>query len=208
MSPEDPRHGTEAGCKAHYRSGERPCDPCLDAHRRRNIMRRLYPHKRPSIGSQRRIRALQAIGYGRDRIAKEIGWNDGGAMTHLLRSESLLATTAERISDVYERLSMTVPEGAGPSRARTWARRHGYAPPLAWDDIDDPDELPNLGGIDNEVDTVLIARILAHDASLARVATPAERRAVVAAWPHSLADLERMTGWRADRYVVREDGAA
>jgi hypothetical protein len=28
MTPDDPRHGTRAGCIAHRKDGERPCDPC------------------------------------------------------------------------------------------------------------------------------------------------------------------------------------
>lgn len=143
MRADDPRHGTEAGCREHYRHKQKPCDPCLEAHRRRNIMRRLYPHKRPSLGSRRRIQALQAIGYGRDRIARELGYRNGGSIAYLMKSDSLLAGTAERISDTYERLCMTVPQGVGPSRARTWAKRHGFIPPLAWTDIDDPDEVPD-----------------------------------------------------------------
>lgn len=147
MSPEDPRHGSEAGCREHYRQDEKPCQPCLDAHSRRNNLRKLYPHKRPSIGSQRRIQALQAIGYGRDRIARELGYHNAGSLTYLMRSETMLATTAERIADVYDRLSMSLPQGTGTNRVRTWAKRHGFAPPLAWDDdaIDDPAATPHVG---------------------------------------------------------------
>lgn len=143
MDADDPRHGTEAGCREHYRQGTSPCAPCLDAHRRRNTLRLLYPHKCPALGSQRRIQALQAIGYGRDRIAQEMGYSDGGSIAYLMQADSLLVTTAAKVAEVYDRLSMVVPIGAGPSRARTWARRHRYAPPLAWDDIDDPDEQPD-----------------------------------------------------------------
>lgn len=136
MSPDDPRHGTEAGCREHYRRSTTPCAPCLEAHRRANIMRRLYPHKVTTLGARRRVQALQAIGYSRDRIAAELGYTSGGALTYIMQADTMLVTTATRIGNVYDRLSMTVPRGAGPSRARTWARRYGYAPPLAWDDID------------------------------------------------------------------------
>lgn len=208
MRLDDPRHGTEAGCREHYRQGERPCPPCLDAHRRRNIMRQLYPHKRPAIGSQRRIRALQAIGHGRQRIAEEIGWTDAGAMTYLMQADTLLATTAERIAEVYERLSMIVPEGAGPARARTWARRNGYAPPLAWNNIDDPEETPELGGTDDQVDHVVVDRLL----HLERVvSTRAEKVEAMTRWlalgraEKSLCDAH---GWAYGRYITREAGAA
>ena len=143
MKPDDPRHGTEAGCREHYRHGQKPCEPCLEAHRRRNIMRQLYPHKCPAIGSQRRIRALQALGHSRLQIARELGYSDNGSIAYIMRADTMLVVTAERIAEVYDRLCMTVPQGVGANRARTWARRYGYAPPLAWNDIDDPDEIPS-----------------------------------------------------------------
>ena len=144
MTPDDSRHGTEAGCREHYRHGEKPCDPCREAHRRRNIMRRLYPHKCPALGSQRRVQALQAIGYSRLRVARELGYSDNGSIAYLMRADAMLTSTAERIADVYDRLCMTIPDGAGATRARTWAQRHGYAPPLAWDN---PDTDPAPRGI-------------------------------------------------------------
>lgn len=41
MSPDDPRHGTNAGCVAHWRDGGRPCDPCRDAAMRAKKRRQL-----------------------------------------------------------------------------------------------------------------------------------------------------------------------
>ena len=44
-------------------------------------------------------------------------------------------------------------------RAARWAKSRGWAPPLAWDNIDDPTEQPNLGAtVDLEMDDVAIAR--------------------------------------------------
>ena len=60
----------------------------------------------------------------------------------------------------------------------------------------------------SDVDEVMVERILSGDFSNSRSATGPERRLVVAAWPATgrpLADLERGTGWKADRY--REDVA-
>lgn len=31
MSPDDPRHGSYRGSRAHQRDGEEPCDPCREA---------------------------------------------------------------------------------------------------------------------------------------------------------------------------------
>lgn len=212
MTPDDPRHGTVAGHIAHQREGGNYCQPCITAKARYDKRRKWdaangRSYTVPSLGARRRVQALQALGWSRQRIAEEAGWTSSGALRYVTRSDTMTRATFDRILAAYERLCMMRPDDMGADRARTWAKRHGYAPPLAWTDIDDPDELPDLGGIDTQVDPVVVARILAHDASLARAATVAERRAVVAAWPGSLNDLERLTGWRAGRYVVREDVA-
>ena len=147
MSPDDPRHGTERGHSVHTRNGVPTCAPCREAHRKMNILRKLYPDKYsrvPTTGARRRLQALQALGHGRDVLAIALGYTQAGGIAYILSAESKTVTQAthRRIADLYDRLSMTVPQGAGPSRARTWAKRHGFAPPLAWDNIDDPDETP------------------------------------------------------------------
>lgn len=219
MRADDPRHGTEAGCREHYRQGVEPCAPCLRAHRIANTLRRLYPHKTSALGSQRRIQALQAIGYSRDRIAHELGYSDGGAITYLMKADTMLIVTASRIREVYDRLSMHIPQGAGATRARTWAKRHGYPPPLAWDNIDDPDERPTPGyeprdlsdvRIADEYDEAVVLRCLGGDGAVAACATVAERIEVCRRWVESgrsINSLEGLTGWRGSRYY-RQGAAA
>lgn len=214
MTPDDPRHGTVAGHVAHQREGSDYCQPCITA-------KAMYDKRRvwdaangrtytvPSIGARRRIQALLAVGWSRPQVAREAGWESSGALRYVMRSDTMTRATHDRIAETYERLCMkTPPNEMVARRVKTWARKGGYAPPLAWDNIDDPNERPDLGSLDHDIDRVVVSRILAHDASLARTATVAERRAVVAAWPGSLAELERMTGWKADRYIDRKDGAA
>lgn len=41
MTPDDPRHGSQAGAVAHWRSGERPCGPCRDGALRAKKRRQL-----------------------------------------------------------------------------------------------------------------------------------------------------------------------
>lgn len=212
MTPDDPRHGTNAGYIAHRRENGVACDECKRGRatyqRRRNYDQQLgRPRIIPSIGVQRRVHALQRMGWSLRVIALECGWAVPQDLYYALHSPTCSRRTWLRVARTYERLCMTSPpRTSGSVRARNRAERLGYAPPLAWDNIDDPAEQPNLGGVDDAVDMVVVDRILAHDASLARTATTAERRAVVAAWPGSLAELERLTGWRADRYVERPDG--
>lgn len=212
MSPDDPRHGTNAGY----------CAGCRNACCRHGHMVWMKRYRMgvggmvPTLGSRRRVEALEAIGWSRAEISRQLG-RTREYIGHALRNEVVQQGTADAIAAIYDRLSMVVPLDApvrrkGETRkhdaTRTRAARRGFAPPLAWEDIDDPNEKPNLGGVDSEVDPVVVSRIIGHDASLARTATNAERRAVVAAWPGSLNDLERLTGWRADRYIDREEGAA
>lgn len=56
--------------------------------------------------------------------------------------------TAKAVLDTYRQMSMTLPALDGPreravaTRARAMAARNGWAPPLAWNNIDDPQEDP------------------------------------------------------------------
>lgn len=59
MSPDDPRHGTEAGYRAHYTHLEKPCPPCREAGRRRAQLNEAKRGARPwhrcdSCGKQTR----------------------------------------------------------------------------------------------------------------------------------------------------------
>lgn len=69
--------------------------------------------------------------------------------------------TVDRIAALFRRLAML----PGPSKvARTVARRNGWVPPLAWDDIDSPDATPCLDGSGVDVvDELLVERALAGD---------------------------------------------
>lgn len=214
MSPDDPRHGTNGGYLQHVFDKESACDPCRDAHNeaRRNLWRKRYVRGVDRLyidatGTARRIRALMALGWRYCDIDQAAGYDAKRATWahNLTTQERVHLDTAERVARIYDEMSMK----PGPSnRLRNLALKRGWAPPLAWDDIDDPAEVPDMGGVDSGIDPVVVSRIIGHDASLARTATNAERRAVVAAWPGSLNDLERLTGWRADRYIERPNEVA
>jgi hypothetical protein len=151
MSPDDPRHGTSAGYNAHYKTDLDPCEPCKAAKARYEKRRRHDTHLGaartvPSLGCQRRVRALQRLGWSLSAIAQEAGWNSPQALQYVMRSNSIYRESRDRICEVFERLAMKIPPAtSGSIRARNRAIRNGYAPPLAWDDIDDPDERPKLG---------------------------------------------------------------
>ena len=45
MTPDDPRHGTNAGYQTHWREGEQACEPCKAAKRRRQKLNRYDTHR-------------------------------------------------------------------------------------------------------------------------------------------------------------------
>lgn len=158
-----------------------------------------------------------ALGWSAPRIAAELD-TDPAWIRYLIHQSSLVsAATQAKVAAVYDRLSMRLPpsdtrgERQGSTRARNYAQAHGWLPPLAWDDIDhDPNPLP-ASPLHDLIDEVVVRRIVDGDAGLARDASPAERRAVVTAWAstgRSLSDLERLTGWKPERYSTPQTPAA
>ncbi len=98
-------------------------------------------------GTARRLQSLVSLvaaGYTQADLAGRLGISQANS-TALFHGQGLvLAATALRVADLYDRLSMT----AGPSHvARERARKLGWPPPLAWDDdtIDNLDAQPDIG---------------------------------------------------------------
>lgn len=213
MSPDDPRHGQRRGYYAHRRDGETACDACLRAAAAAQQKYELaWMHGKagrvPAVGTKRRLRALQAIGWTLTAIADEIGSQRSRVEKWASEDRTYVyTTTAARVAEVYERLCMRSPEGPWATRTRNMAAAKGYAPPLAWDDIDH-DEAPSLGGSDDELDEVAVLRLLEGD----RVAsTRAEKVEALRRWratgrsEKSLCDTH---GWKYGRYITREDEVA
>lgn len=213
MSPNDPRHGTNAGYLAHFagpQSDAAPCPACRSAHAeyRRRLRARRYIGRVDALyidatGTTRRIRALQALGWPLYLLDQELGHGDGrqrggcNYVHNLTRQPRVHIDTAAKIDALFRRLSMSV----GPSgRARAVARRKGYAPPLAWDDIDDPDEQPkgHLATTD-ALDDVAIDRRIAGDRVPLTTTEKAEARRRWVATGRPLNELERVTGINSHR---------
>ena len=209
MDSHDNRHGSSAG----YNAGCR-CAPCWAAKQRYDKRRRWELHqtgtyrKVPAIGAQRRIEALQRLGWSVPVLSKRLGVTSS-AVYDLGRYDTIYRTTHDRIAAVYEELSGRLPDPQTPgermsvSRARNHAIRCGYLSPLAWLNIDDPDERPDMNARDDEVDEVVVLRILAGDFTL--TANRAERYEVVRRWTGADNELERRTRWNVAR-MRREMG--
>lgn len=116
----------------------------------------------PAAGTVRRLQALVALGYSWSRLSKHLGVTvTRAAQIGLLPiTGHVNRRTAARVKALYDELSTT----PGTDRyALTVARRHGFYPPLAWDDdtIDDPAAQPQLGDPDADVvDEVAARRVL------------------------------------------------
>lgn len=202
MNHDDPRHGHYAGAVAHWRERSTLCDPCARAASRRRKLNRLRrqegrPGLVPALGTVRRLQALQAIGYGYPRLAIETGISEKTLRNPTYRGQWVYRVTADAVATVYERLCMTPLDGPYARRSRNMAAAKGWMPPLAWDDIDDPDERPVHRARDYALDDVAIDRFIAGDHQLRL--SRAERFEVLRRWPHSDNELERRTGWNVAR---------
>lgn len=217
MLPDDPRHGQRRGYYAHRAAGEEACKPCkraAAAMEQSYVLARIQgrPLRVPALGTKRRMRALQALGWTLTEIAAQMG-SERSRVEKWCSEEKhyVYASTAQRVAEVYDRLSMIVPEGPWATRTRNHARKQGYAPPLAYDDIDnDPEptgweyrERITDNQFSDALDPVVVMRLLEGD----RVpSTKAEKEAAMAQW---IADggarneLARWHGWKPERYTAR-----
>lgn len=172
------------------------------------------------VGLQRRLQALTALGWSMLAVSQEGGLSLESVkkLRRAKRRSFVRRDVAEAIVETYDRLHMRIPPD-GPSKSKTLAdaKLKGWPPPLAWTNIDDPDEHPSGVGHqpryrnDNrdttECDPVVVDRILAGDWELP--CTPAEKAEVGARWVAaggSTYRLEQLTGWRLSRYYKK--GAA
>lgn len=211
MSPDDPRHGSNAGHLAHIFAGQDPCDPCREAHNkaRRNLWRKRYLRRVERLyidatGTVRRIRALQALGWRYRDIDEAAGYGGRNWAHNLTTQGRVHLDTAEKVDLVYRRLGMT----PGPSdRVRRHALKMGWPPPLAWDDID-TDEQPDFGGHDDQIDPVVVDRLLAGERLPSSQAEKVEAMRRWLAQGRSEKSLCDAHGWKYGRYVTREAGAA
>ncbi len=100
-----------------------------------------------ATGTRRRLQALVWLGYSQARLAAELGMHRHN-VSKVLGRDRVHAATARDVRAAYDRLGNAPPAADTPgqrksvTRAHGLARARGWAPPLAWDNIDDPDEAP------------------------------------------------------------------
>lgn len=216
MSPDDPRHGQLRGYRAGCR--EACCRAGIARYNQVRELRNLSGQPLTDLltarGTQRRLQALMALGWSLARLEQHTGIDCTYLRVILRNNDRVAPKTADRVARAYDALSMTLPpnrtrgERQGVTRTLRYARAHGYAPPLAWDDID-LDPAPNCDTehtANDDIDEAVILRVLAGD----NVPTTRDERVAIVslfiATGRPLADLERL-GWKPERYRRGEDAA-
>lgn len=168
----------------------------------------------PVIGAARRLQALVALGYSQRSLAQRLGIMPANFTSLVHGTQPFVSVRTHRqVCDLYAELARRLPEPVTRSekgavtRAKKIAAKYGWVSPMAWDDIDDPNEKPhrvtqrgNHKGKD-EVDEAVVERVLAGEVLRC---TKAEKDEVVRRWRAEhrgsmKALLERM-GWKDSRY--------
>lgn len=138
------------GTYTRYTRGCR-CTPCTQASkaynraRRRAIALGQWRGMVDATGTQRRLRALVALGWPMEWLSRRMGAHPD-TVGNLFRSGLAKPATADRVRQLYDELWDTPPatstaqEAGEVAKARRRAQARGWPPPMAWDDdeIDDP----------------------------------------------------------------------
>ena len=102
-----------------------------------------------ALRARRKVQALMAIGWTLARISAESGYSYTNIKLLAFGNVDVIrSVTDQQIDTAYRRLCMRLPspvtrnDRSAVTRAINTAKRLGWAPPLSWDDIDDPMERP------------------------------------------------------------------
>lgn len=151
----------------------------------------------PTLGARRRIRGLLRLGWKHDDLEEYVGRS-----THAFASGTYLRTRAidwRIVAATYEQLSAATGQS---TKTASRAEAMGYAPPFAWNDIDNPNEQPHEPVVTEtiEVDPVVVERLLAGDRVPSTVAEKDEAMRRWRAFGKSEASLCNLHGWKQSRY--------
>lgn len=169
-----------------------------------NLGPRQVDHERGPL-ARTHLRALVAIGWSMSELGRRVGVPSPGNAVRLITSDDPITRgTVDRIEHLFAELCMTpAPELAhrlkiSASRARTYAKAHGWLPPLALEDLADTEDFERESGL---LDEAAIYRRM-HGDRRVRL-NRAEAAELVARWTAAgrpLADCERVTGINPHRF--------
>ena len=141
-----------------------------------------------ATGTVRRLQGLVAIGHSQASLARRLHWSLGEMLAIINgKLDRVAKSTVDSVEMLFLELWAHPVTSETGDRVRELARARGWVSPLAWDDIDDPTELPNVAGktlrpanpFDPDgptIDVLVVARAI--DGKPSKV-TFAERRLVV-----------------------------
>lgn len=128
-----------------YRSYGCRCPQAREAeriYRKRHRENRAPVRLVPCLGTTRRLRALAVAGYSLNMLADELGISrDRVYQLRSGRVPTIGASQARFIAERFDRLP-DLGDNAPDFRTREKALAAGWAPPMAWDNVDDASELP------------------------------------------------------------------
>lgn len=158
------RHGTPTA----YSKYRCRCPQGREAYR--VYRKRLREGRQPAaniraVGTARRLQALMAIGWARAELARRLDLSDKRVSDLTFNTDGNVHwRTAAKVRALYKALSDT----PGPEKRAIYAAvEHGFAPPAAWDNIDDPNETPHVRDPRHDADgRVLVRRVLAGNAAI------------------------------------------
>jgi len=138
------KHGTAYAWRWH----ECRCPEAVQAHYRqgKEYRKKVYLNggenlRVPNVGALRRKQALAFMGWTEEEVGRQMGVPQPPRPRQRGRIRNVNPATHQWWVEAFEALAMK----DGPStRARSTAITKGWAGPLAWLDIDDPDEVPGL----------------------------------------------------------------
>lgn len=152
----------------------------------------------PAHGTARRLQALAVAGYPPHWIARQLHMTRQQAHALLHQHHPAIALRTEtRVTALYLAHWDQPPAAAGIAledtlRAQQLAAQHAWVPAAAWDDIDHPDTVPDLGGH--------VSRVRAVVDDAAELAAQGYSREGIAA--------RLGIGWDAVRQAYRRDGSS
>jgi len=158
------------------------------------------------IGTVRRLQALVAVGWPAKELASRLSLDVTGT-PRLLRSRRVTGATARSVRVLFAELWNADPVAAGipahiAERSRLRAGRNGWAPPAAWDSLDDPLAVPDFGEAGDRV------AALVEDAEYIRETAKATWQHVAERLAVDVDTLHTYRGRVRDRAAADAGGAA
>ncbi|MGU3409151.1 hypothetical protein ACLBWP_03505 [Microbacterium sp. M1A1_1b] len=133
-----------------------------------------------SRGTHRRVQALVYLGWSQLELSRRLNLATN-EVNRILTEPHVTGRTHRAVAALYEQLWNTEPPQDTPSqrtsvtKARALARRKGWHPALAWDDIDLDDRPAAPERVDGIDETAVLLAVAGEQVRL----TPEERRAAV-----------------------------